>query len=433
MKAEREFTPKPGFDFPGPPPTEALDYWRAKGLKVGFDYRDVWREEHAASFTVAKMMELDLLGDVRASLDTALSEGQTYRAWAKALKPELAKRGWWGIDEREDPETGEMREVELGSPRRLRTIYRTNLRTARAAGQWRRIERRADTHPYLLYSLGPSRTHRPEHVRYHGLLLPWSDPFWATHYPPNGWGCKCRVRQVSKREADRLVKGGVPDLTAPLVVDKVTGLPTGHRERRVVPVRLEAPEVTFRPWLNKRTGDMIRVADGCDPGWDYNVGQRGRLPAALDQVTAGIEAAGGLGQASIRDLVDSPVFEDWLEDPEGKYPVMRLPDVAAEAIGAKGRVVSFSAESALKNLDHHPDLTPEHYRRLPRIGEDPDIIVRDTERTVVMLKQEEKWDWAVVKATTDGSELYLTSYRRVREKSVERLFRRPEVDVIYEK
>ena len=63
-----------------------------------------------------------------------------------------------------DPETGETREVELGSPRRLKTIYSTNMRTARAAGQWERIQRTKATHPYLLYELGPSGEHRPEHV-----------------------------------------------------------------------------------------------------------------------------------------------------------------------------------------------------------------------------------------------------------------------------
>ena len=32
---------------------------------------------------------------------------------------------------------------------------------------------------------------RPEHRAWHGLILPIDHPLWDTHYPPNGWGCRC--------------------------------------------------------------------------------------------------------------------------------------------------------------------------------------------------------------------------------------------------
>ncbi len=38
------------------------------------------------------------------------------------LQPLLIKRGWWGVQEMDDPLTGETRTVQLGSDRRLRTI-----------------------------------------------------------------------------------------------------------------------------------------------------------------------------------------------------------------------------------------------------------------------------------------------------------------------
>ena len=77
-----------------------------------------------------------------------------------------------------------------------------NRRTAYAAGQWARILRTAKALPYLLYSLGPNRDH---HVAIAGTILPFDTPFWHTHFPPNGWGCKCRVRQISSRERERLL------------------------------------------------------------------------------------------------------------------------------------------------------------------------------------------------------------------------------------
>ena len=193
--------------------------------------------------------------------------GQAFAEFKRDLQPLLEKLGWWGRAELLDPLTRETREVQLGSPRRLRTIYDVNLRQAHAAGQWERIERTAKTHPYLLYELGPSREHRPEHVAWAGILLPADDPWWQTHFPPNGWGCKCRVRQVSRREAERLLASG-----------------------RYVTA---APDLGLQEYVNRRTGQVVSVPRGIEPGWAYNAGQVSRLARArqlLDEKEAATQA-----------------------------------------------------------------------------------------------------------------------------------------------
>lgn len=221
-----------------PPPKEALEYLRAKGYKIGWDYRDVWQEEHVRAFTVAKAMTQDLLIAIRKALDEALAQGKTLQQFKKEIEPILGKRGWLGKVTMPDGST-----VELGTPRRLKIIYDTNMRTARTAGQWERIERNKDALPYLMYGLGPSKEHRLQHVEWEGLILPIDDPFWDTHLPPNGWGCKCRVRQMTKRDADN--RGGVS----------------------------KSPKIETTPWENKRTGQIQYVPKGIDPGWDYNPGK----------------------------------------------------------------------------------------------------------------------------------------------------------------
>jgi len=40
-----------------------------KKLKVAFSYKDVWNEEHATAFTVAKAMQLDVLSDIKLWFD----------------------------------------------------------------------------------------------------------------------------------------------------------------------------------------------------------------------------------------------------------------------------------------------------------------------------------------------------------------------------
>jgi len=243
---------------PGPIPKEALAFFRAKGFKVGFDHRDVWRQEHATAFTVAKAMTMDILTAIRGSVDNALEMGMTYREYSQQLTPLLQKLGWWGKQEMIDPSTGDTVTAQLGSPRRLKTIYDANLRTARSAGQWDRGQQSKKTHPYFVYELGPSENHRPEHVAWAGIMLPVDHPWWDTHFPTNGYGCKCRVRQVSRREYDTLNNTG-RYLTEP-------------------------PATKTMPWLNKRTGEVEQVPVGIDPGWDTNPGKIGREAQAKKQL-----------------------------------------------------------------------------------------------------------------------------------------------------
>ena len=119
---------------PQPVPQEAIDYIRNKRLKPGFSYEDVWLEEHARSFTVAKCMEMDLLKDIQDSIAAALEEGIPYDQWAKDIQQTMISKGWWGRQEMVDPKTGEKKEVQLGSPRRLETIFNVNMRTASNGG-----------------------------------------------------------------------------------------------------------------------------------------------------------------------------------------------------------------------------------------------------------------------------------------------------------
>jgi hypothetical protein len=237
------YTPRPGFSFPGPPPKEAIQFFKSKGLAVGFDYRDVWRQEHAVAFTVAKAMQVDVLESLQGSLAKALEGGIPYRQWAKDLTPELQKLGWWGRKEMTDPTTGEVIDAQLGSPRRLKTIYRANMRTARAAGQWERAQRTKRLRPYFIYELGASLHHRPEHVSWAGTIVDVDDPWLNDHAPPNDYGCNCRLRQLGKREAERL------------------GGPKPPPPTRMV------------QWENKRTGRTERVPAGIGPGWNTNPGK----------------------------------------------------------------------------------------------------------------------------------------------------------------
>lgn len=238
------------------PPEDALRFFRGKGLRVGFAWQDVWTNEHDLAFTVAKMADVDLLADVRDAVDRAIADGISLAQFKRELTPVLMKAGWWGKQEQFDEQTRRIDLVQLGSARRLETIFRTNMMTAYAAGEWAQIEDAAQDAPYLMYDAVDDNRTREQHRAWNGITLRWDDPWWNTHRPPNGWNCRCSVIQLSDSDLRGMGKVG-PD---------------------------RAPPVKRREWLNKRTGEVMQVPLGIDPGWDYNPG-KGRK-AHLDQALA---------------------------------------------------------------------------------------------------------------------------------------------------
>lgn len=224
---------------------EAIEGFRAKGYRATFDHQEMMGEEHAYSFTVAKAMQRDVLHDIRAAVDDALANGLTMEQFKKNLRPTLEQKGWWGIKTMVDPATGEERDVRLGTPRRLKTIYETNMRTAYAAGRWEQVQRTKDVFKYLRYVAVMDGRERPAHRALNDIVKPVDDPFWDDHYPPNGWGCRCTVQQLTEDDVKRL------------------GLEVARFD----------PRMPDRTVMNTRTGERMRVPQGIDAGFNYNPGK----------------------------------------------------------------------------------------------------------------------------------------------------------------
>lgn len=245
-------------------PRRALDYIRNKKLRPAFSYKDVWNEEHAASFTVAKAMQLDVLSDIKTAVEKAIENGETFDHFKKSLKPTLMQKGWWGRKEMTDPLTGETVDAQLGSDRRLKTIYQTNLRSAYQKGQYDRTME-SDAHPYLMYRIGASVRHREQHVRWNNLILPKDDPLWNSIFPPNGYGCKCYTVAVTQARKDRYERDGVPAYN-----------PDTHKTVRM-PVQTAAPRMSYTIYENTRKGIIERIPKGITPGFNWNQGKADRV------------------------------------------------------------------------------------------------------------------------------------------------------------
>ena len=255
-------------------PKAALDYIKNKNLKVGFSYKDVWNEEHAASFTVAKAMQIDVLSDFHEAVKQAVGNGQSFETFKKNIKPTLQQKGWWGRKEMTDPLTGHTVNAQLGSDRRLKTIYNVNMRSAYQKGQYDRTMA-SDLHPYLMYRIGPSIKHREEHAGWNGLILPKDDPFWDSHFPPNGWGCKCYTRAVSEAQKKKYENEGI---TVPPRADGTGG--------GKLKIKTQAPPDEIQYFLNDRKMTLEAVPKGIDPAFNWNQGKVSRENGAQEALEA---------------------------------------------------------------------------------------------------------------------------------------------------
>lgn len=244
-------------------PQAAIDYFTAKGFAFSWDWHDVWQEAQAKAFTVAKVMQLDVLQDIRDALQQALDEGTTLQQFKKELAPQLKAKGWWG--EVVNEQTGEVANV---GPYRLRTIYETNLQTAYQAGHYRADMETTASRPWWMYvSVNDKRT-RPAHSALNGLTFRFDDPFWDSHYPPNGFRCRCSVRplgddQLREKEqngsaARRTTTGPAADATL-ATVEK----PVNKQGRMATATTVKTTELD----------GMTRVAMAPDAGWSYNPGK----------------------------------------------------------------------------------------------------------------------------------------------------------------
>lgn len=219
---------------------EAIQHFRNKLNVDTKSWNDISRTAHVRAFMVAGAKD-DVLLDLRAAVDKAISEGTTIAAFRKDFDGIIKKSGWAYNGDRNW---------------RTRVIYDTNLRQAHHAGRWSQIQQSKKRRPFLEYRHGGSVDPRPQHQAWDGLVLSADDPFWDTHYPQNGWGCKCRVRSLSQHDLDR----------RELSVSKS---PPASQVKRTV--------------TKDGIKQQIEVPKGIDPGFDYNVGKAWYRPFTLSE------------------------------------------------------------------------------------------------------------------------------------------------------
>ncbi len=156
-------------------------------------WTDIQKAQHDRGFMVAGAQKADLLSDLAAAVDRAIAEGKSLDAFRKDFGKIVQSHGW---------------DYKGEFDWRTRVIYNTNAATSYAAGRLAQLHE-GGFDQWVYRHSDSVRYPRPQHLAWDGLTLPRDHEFWKTHYPPNGWGCKCYVVGArSARGARRL--GGDP-------------------------------------------------------------------------------------------------------------------------------------------------------------------------------------------------------------------------------
>ena len=165
--------------------------------------------------------------------------------------------------------------------------------------------------PYLRYNHSAAGHPRDSHKRYYGLVLPVDHDIWKVIFPPNGYGCKCSVSALTRRQAEREGISGEPD------VDMVE-------------------------FTNPRTGKTVLIPDDITPSFAHNHGDRlGAMDALFGERNGEEALAAMIGRARA-----------WLDKrysvPSDKVAVLALSDKVS-----KKEVRRLTKEQSANNTKDH--------------------------------------------------------------------------------
>lgn len=265
---------------------EQIAFFRRKLNLPTESWTDIWQQAHDHAFVIAGATNTDMLGDFRDAIDKAIANGETLEQFRARFDTIVAKYGW---------------DYNGGRNWRSRVIYETNLRQSYNAGRFAQLQALKAVRPFWRYKHADGEQYpRPLHEAWNNLVLSADDPWWQTHFPANGWGCKCYVEGLNQRDLARAGKAG-PDSAPPIDMQTVTvgqRSPGGPRD--------------------------VQTPAGVDPGFGYEPGRDAWFKQQAEQAQREARAA----DAVQWDNVDAHTAEDYgrpARVPLSPLPVPRGP------------------------------------------------------------------------------------------------------------
>ncbi len=187
--------------------SEALEFLRRQ-LAIGADeWLRILAEEGATSSAIADDVVRSLTQDLAKAVLQRMEEGGTLDDFRRDYHQAVEERGW---------------SYKGNEGWHSRLIWRLHTGNAFAAGRWEQAQRLEAANPGTIFArlvtAGDHRV-RPTHEEMDGIIRPIGDAYWTTHWPPNGFNCRCHAQILTRRQLDRhklnVTRDSDPRLTIP--------------------------------------------------------------------------------------------------------------------------------------------------------------------------------------------------------------------------
>lgn len=199
----RIFQSDSGFDDFRVDPVAAIQAARQRRAVGPDKWKAMTGQERAAAFSYSYAPNYQLVQRARTLINEAVAEGGTYEEFRHRMAQEYGRMGlapmenWYA-----------------------ETIFRTNVLSAYGRGRWEQIMQPGmeSYFPYLRFVTAGDESVRPEHAILEGVYRR-DDDFWATHWPPLDFNCRCSAQVVSegrlKERGWQVLDGGQKLRTVP--------------------------------------------------------------------------------------------------------------------------------------------------------------------------------------------------------------------------
>lgn len=330
-KIELELRPRPH--------TEAALMLRRKVPVLREVFDQLSPELRIRAFTISGVTATGLIQKVR---DRIASIPEEHASWEDA-RTEITSwlKDWMG---------------PVAARRRAELLLRTHLFQAYQAANWRAMQEDPSA-KFMQYLATEDDRVRDTHRALNGLILPKTDPFWDTHFPPWEWGCRCRARVVTDFEAD-IVKG--QDQNNPPEEQRLV---TGPRLERLRAGHLERGGRTFFVGTDptKPRGEFSWTPDDLLLGFKQ----------ALDRLPP--EQAHDLQQLASKVVIGNRTLSDWWDLPAATRP-WRVARAATPSVEEKAR-------EALR-AGFRPEIVSAYRVAASRLGIAPDLIPTKAQKAI---------------------------------------------------
>ena len=179
--------------------SEAIEFLRRQ-LAIGADeWLRILAEEGATSSAIADDTVRSLTQDLAKAVLQRMEEGGTLDDFRRDYHQAVEERGW---------------SYKGNEGWHSRLIWRLHTGNAFAAGRWEQAQRLEAANPGSIFArlitVGDHRV-RHTHAEMEGIIRPIGDAYWTTHWPPNGFNCRCHAQILTVRELRRYRLNVTPD------------------------------------------------------------------------------------------------------------------------------------------------------------------------------------------------------------------------------